>query len=383
MRSSSTMVQKVVLSTLPLPYKGIGSWTTMYNYYLQQYEHAIDCIISPYVANRVEGIEYISVHEPKFAKDRISMYWKHYKYRGYWRALKNIIDPNGYVVVQIIDNVGLLRAIDAFARKTGRREKIKILFFIHGYDYVMEGKEREAFYGMIDDLIVLTHASYRHQLAKTSSMPCEVTQIYNGIDSEKFKRTAPETKEEIREKLNLKKDTVYFLWLSQERPKKGLHIVLRAWEILTERFPNIELLIIGTREKIEGKGIRWLGRIPNDKLPQYYQSADFYLFPTLWHEGFGLSLAEAMKCGCVCIASDIDPVGEVLGNGRYGRLVSFPHSPESWAEVIAEELHRYENNDKNNPYQEHIPDKVYDLNVWCDNINRLVTKWEKRLLLQK
>ena len=373
------MVKKVILSPLPLPYEGLGSWTTMYNYYLQHYEHAIDCIISPHVENRAEGIEYISVHEPKIAKDRISMYWKHYKYRRYWQALKNMIDSNRYVIVQIIDNIGLLRAIDAFARQTGRRKQIKILFFMHGYDYVMEGKEREAFYGMIDDLIVLTQASYRYQLERTSSMPCEVTQVYNGIDSEKFKKVTPVIKHELKEQLSFKEDILYFLWLSRERPKKGLHIVLRAWKSLIERFPYAELLIVGTSEKIEGKGIRWLGRIPNEQLPQYYQIADFYLFSTLCHEGFGLSLVEAMKCGCVCIASDIDPIGEVMRYGRYGKLVSFPHNPGNWGKAIQEELLHYEKNGRKNPYIINIPEEIYDINVWCENINKLVEKWEKRL----
>jgi len=172
---------------------------------------------------------------------------------------------------------------------------------------------------------------------------------------------------------------IYFLWLSQDRPKKGLHIILRAWQQLAQKYDNIELLVIGTKDKVHGKQIRWLGRIPNDQLPEYYQSVDFYLFPTLWHEGFGLSLAEAMKCGAICIASDIDPVSEVLGDGKYGRVVSFPHSPESWVKSIEEEMEKYIKKNNSNPYAKNTPEKIYDLEEWCTNLERLMQKWERYL----
>jgi len=59
-------------------------------------------------------------------------------------------------------------------------------------------------------------------------------------------------------------------------------------------------------------GVVYLGRIPNKKVAAYFQASECYLFPTLWHEAFGLSLIEALHCGNFCIASAIGGVSEVL-----------------------------------------------------------------------
>ena len=72
----------------------------------------------------------------------------------------------------------------------------------------------------------------------------------------------------------------------------------------------------------------------------------FYLFSTLWQEGFGLSLLEALKCGDYCIASNMGAVSEVLNEGKYGKLIDCPHFVNSWVEAILESLDEYVNNYK-------------------------------------
>ncbi|WP_294950912.1 glycosyltransferase family 4 protein [Sulfurovum sp.] len=305
---------------------------------------------------------------------------KFYRFKVYWNALKKILSSEKELIVMIIDNPGLLKTVDYYARKEGVRSRIKILFFIHGYHYFMPPNELENFYGMIDDLIVLTRASYHFQLTQTHALPCEVTHIYNGVDSIKFQHVSASDKTILRQTLGLSENKIYLLWLSQDRSKKGLHIILKAWEKLIQDLPNIELLIIGTHNEIHGKQIRWLGRIPNDQLASYYQASDIYLFSTLCHEGHPMSLTEALKCGNVCIASNIDPVAEIMGTGSFGRLVDFPNMPQNWVKAISDELKKYENNSRINTYRKNIPDKIYDLEEWCKNIEKLVEKWKKRTL---
>jgi glycosyltransferase involved in cell wall biosynthesis len=49
------------------------------------------------------------------------------------------------------------------------------------------------------------------------------------------------------------------------------------------------------------------------------------------------SLLEAMSCGCLIVASDTEPVKEVMGDARHGVLVDF-RNPEHLAGRIAETL---------------------------------------------
>lgn len=54
------------------------------------------------------------------------------------------------------------------------------------------------------------------------------------------------------------------------------------------------------------------GFIPEDDLIACYRSCKLFVFPS-WHEGFGLPVLEAMKCGRAVIASDRSSLPEVVG----------------------------------------------------------------------
>ncbi|MET0240244.1 MAG: glycosyltransferase [Sphingobium sp.] len=54
------------------------------------------------------------------------------------------------------------------------------------------------------------------------------------------------------------------------------------------------------------------GFIPEDDLLACYRSCKLFIFPS-WHEGFGLPVLEAMKCGCPVIAGNKSSLPEVVG----------------------------------------------------------------------
>lgn len=365
-------MKTVLLSTFELPYKKIGSWTNMYNYYLSLNEHEVDYIVCPSVQEMYENVKYTFVKPPKYIK--YLRFIKHYKYLRYWKAIKGKLELDENLIVKIIDNTGLLSAIDFLSRKEKLRHKIKIVFFFHGYSYYTSSDHMDSFYAKIDHLVLITKKSYEFQVNNVHTIPCEVSQIYNGIDSEVFCPVDTRKKEALRKELNFKEDTLYFIWLSQDRPKKGLHIILKAWAKLIQKYHNIELIVIGTHNHIKAEKVQCLGRIDNNKLPAYYQAANFYLFSTLCHEGFGLSLVEAMKCGCYCIASDIDPISEVLNQEEYGALVQYPNFVDSWIDSISKHIKIYEENFQINPYMKNIPKNIYDITLWCKNINELILR---------
>jgi glycosyltransferase involved in cell wall biosynthesis len=105
--------------------------------------------------------------------------------------------------------------------------------------------------------------------------------------------------------------------------------------------------------------------------------ADIYLFPTLWSEGFGLSVAEALSAGLLTVASDIGPMAEVLGRGRYGCLVSEPHVVANWETAIETEFARFVENGCRNPYEALEPER-YSIDIWCRGITDIVDKWKAR-----
>jgi phosphatidylinositol alpha-mannosyltransferase len=122
--------------------------------------------------------------------------------------------------------------------------------------------------------------------------------------------------------------TVLFLGRFDE-PRKGMAVLLRALPALVERFPDVEILIVGRgdedelREKAGALAVhlRFLGQVDDAQKASAMRSADVYCAPNTGGESFGIVLVEAMAAGTAVVASDLDAFRRVLGDGTAGRLV--------------------------------------------------------------
>ena len=109
--------------------------------------------------------------------------------------------------------------------------------------------------------------------------------VGHGIDTERFKPAASVSKNNE------------FIIFSAGRiaPSKDLETLVEAADILIKegRIPNLKVLI---RERGIGGNIEFLGSVPNYKMPEYYQEADFFI--NLSHTGsIDKVVLEAMACG--------------------------------------------------------------------------------------
>ncbi len=59
--------------------------------------------------------------------------------------------------------------------------------------------------------------------------------------------------------------------------------------------------------------VRFLGFVPWEELPWLYNAATLFVYPSLY-EGFGLPVAEAMRCGLPVITSNVSSLPEVAGD---------------------------------------------------------------------
>ena len=60
------------------------------------------------------------------------------------------------------------------------------------------------------------------------------------------------------------------------------------------------------------KNINFVGKIDNNKLPDYYNAADVLIVPSTHEEGFGRVILEALSCGLPVIASNRGGIIEAL-----------------------------------------------------------------------
>jgi phosphatidyl-myo-inositol alpha-mannosyltransferase len=122
--------------------------------------------------------------------------------------------------------------------------------------------------------------------------------------------------------------TVLFLGRFDER-RKGMDVLLRALPVLAERFPDVQVLIVGRGDEDElceeagslADNLRFLGQVGDEEKASALRSADVYCAPNTGGESFGIVLVEAMAAGTAVVASDLDAFRRVLRDGEAGRLV--------------------------------------------------------------
>jgi glycosyltransferase involved in cell wall biosynthesis len=104
--------------------------------------------------------------------------------------------------------------------------------------------------------------------------------------------------------------------------------------------PEFEFVLVGAWKddavdklrSIAPKNVSFLGRVDDDKLRACFEEAAVYVQASS-HEGFGVSLAEAMLSGCVPVVSRTGALPEVVGSA--GFYVDYPVSCSQLALAIS------------------------------------------------
>jgi glycosyltransferase involved in cell wall biosynthesis len=121
-------------------------------------------------------------------------------------------------------------------------------------------------------------------------------------------------------------DRPYFLFVGRLTRLKGLDSVIEAFR----QYADADLLIIGDGEDDQRlrclaaglPNVRFLGRIANEKLDQFYEHAICALVPSLGFETFGIVLVEAFRYRTPVIARRLGPFPEIVEASNGGLLFS-------------------------------------------------------------
>ncbi|MDX6740316.1 glycosyltransferase family 4 protein [Actinocorallia sp. A-T 12471] len=114
-----------------------------------------------------------------------------------------------------------------------------------------------------------------------------------------------------------------------DEPRKGLQVLLRAFDKLARDRPKLRLLVAGPGDADEVLArvspelrdrVVLLGLVSEADKVRAYHSVDAFVAPNLGGESFGIVLTEAMSSGAPILASDIEAFRSVLDGGRAGVL---------------------------------------------------------------
>ncbi|MBA7620644.1 D-inositol-3-phosphate glycosyltransferase [subsurface metagenome] len=167
--------------------------------------------------------------------------------------------------------------------------------------------------------------------------------IPNGIDLARFKGL---DRQRSRQKPGLGNEFVV-MTIARLESVKGIEYLIRAISKLKEASPqsiNIKLVIVGDgseRENLESlsaklgltERVKFLGQIPNEKIPEYLAEADCFCLPSL-REGFGIVILEAQAAGIPVIGTKVGGILDLIEDDKTGILVE-SKNPEAISRAIS------------------------------------------------
>ena len=144
--------------------------------------------------------------------------------------------------------------------------------------------------------------------------------IYNGINSNYINKEQNISNKRMNE----------IIFVGRLEYEKGVHLLVEAFDKINKKVPETKLTIVGDgteRDKLVKKveklnlsdKIAFVGRQNN--VIEWLDKSEIFVYSSIWEEGFGISVIEAMSRGCIPITFNKGGLPEIITNGKNGFLV--------------------------------------------------------------
>ena len=178
--------------------------------------------------------------------------------------------------------------------------------------------------------IICVSTSLKERLLKLDIKENKLSVIPNGVDTSEF-QNLPHANFFDRY-LDGKKDYKKVIFVGRLDAQKGVEYLIRAIPYVIKNYQKVHFFILGNgnlelmlknlaAELNILNRINFIDMIPLEKMPEFYSSADIFCLPSI-HEGFPLSIAEALSIGLVIVASATEGIPEAITENINGYLAS-------------------------------------------------------------
>lgn len=184
------------------------------------------------------------------------------------------------------------------------------------------------------DLVIANSSFTRQELLKLGVDAKKIVLISPGVNVERFHPGYPV--DDLRAAIKLGMDQRLILSVGRLQRRKGFDNLIRALPRLIEEGADIKLALIGIGEDedylaglVRDAGILnrvvFLGHVPTEDLPRWYNLCDVFAMPNRDIdgdvEGFGMVFLEAAACGKPVLAGDTGGTADAVKQGVTGLRV--------------------------------------------------------------
>lgn len=160
------------------------------------------------------------------------------------------------------------------------------------------------------DRILCYTEEEKARLKQEAGVRSKISVIHNGINTDLF---CPKKN---------KKQTNRLLWIGRFTKGKGLDYLIDAFSILSNRYPKLQLLLVGDGpeknnilDKISKLGLENKVIIrdfcPNSEVCDMYNNSDIFILPS-FEEGVPRTIMEAMACGVPVVCTGLPHLVEMI-----------------------------------------------------------------------
>jgi len=226
--------------------------------------------------------------------------------------------------------------------RTGTTGSIGVVHTIHGPPFHRyQSRIKNAVYVLAERLaarrchliVSVADAMTRQYLARGIGRPGQYVTVRSGMEIEQFLDAAPgQTRAEVRRALGLGEDDFVIGTVARLAELKGHDDLLDALGEDLRRNRDWKLLWVGDgwwRQRLLkrvgelglGAQVVTTGLVPPERIPGMIRAMDVLAHPS-YREGLPRTVPQALLCGVVPIAYDVDGTGEVCREMETGRLIA-------------------------------------------------------------
>jgi len=189
---------------------------------------------------------------------------------------------------------------------------------------------------------IMTHGPMDYERIRKSTKKVTFVPLY--VDIERFKTVSRNEVRPLKEELlGIEEDVKVILFVGRLHPEKDVETLFKAYKKVLGTQRDIILVVIGTgpeekkcRGLVERLGltdkVKFLGYVPHEQMPKYYNVADMYVLTSIWEE-WSNTIMEAMASGVVVIATNVGANPYLVKDRETGFLVP-TRSPDALADKM-------------------------------------------------